>query len=78
MLLKSFLTLSVDVDNGDMVRVEDMDEIKIDRVDPNTVCPNLFDLKPPNYNSQIETADSQGNQRRTEPEHEQHIDGHQF
>ncbi len=61
-----------------MVRVEDMDEIKIDRVDPNTVCPNLFDLKPPNYNPQTETADCQGNQRGREQEYEQHVDGHRF
>ena len=62
----------------DLARVEDMDEIKIDRVDPNTADPNLFDLKPPNYNHQIETADSQGDQRGREQEYEQHVDGHRF
>ena len=69
---------SVNVDNGDMVRVEDLYDVKIDRVDPNTVGPNLFDLKPPNYNSQIETADSQGDQRGREQEYEQHVDRHRF
>jgi hypothetical protein len=62
----------------DMAKVEDMDEIKIDRADLNTADPNLFDLKPPNYNSQIETGDSQGDQRRREQEYEQHVDRHRF
>jgi hypothetical protein len=53
-----------------MARVKDMDEIKVDRADLNTADPNLFDLKPPNYNPQIETADSQGDQRGREQEYE--------
>jgi hypothetical protein len=61
-----------------MARVKDMDEIKIDRADLNTAGPNLFDLKPPNYNPQTETPDSQAEQRRREQEYEQHVDGHRF
>ncbi len=61
-----------------MANVENLYDVKISRVDLNTAAPNLFDLKPPNYNSQIETADSQGDQRGREQEYEKHVDRHRF